>query len=398
METSVKPMAGLFKPYALDSVYYGPTVVQDHILECLPSDSSKAFIITGNSLATKTPVIKELEALLGSKHHAGTFSKISQHAPVAQLDEATAIIKKDSTIDTIISVGGGSPIDSAKALAYRLHEQTGKWARHISIPTTCAAAECTPFAGYTNEQGLKTGVRAPELAIWAIFYDTSFAQHTPQHLFLSTAIRALDHAVETLYHPSSTPIAHAMALHAIHELFVALPASRATHPHDKDAMARVLLACYASLGFLGRNMTSGLGLSHALGYALGSPYGIPHGVTSCMTLAPVMALKAQRDGPHTAAQLARIVDVLPAEFRGGHTGREGDDKVDAQHAADAVAQLVRELGLATNLAELKVDRAAEEGKIVERAMGSAGGLSKSMEEGVRQLVADLWTHGSEARI
>lgn len=45
-------------------------------------------------------------------------------------------------IDTIISVGGGSPIDSGKAISYRLHEKSGKWLHHISIPTTLSVAEC----------------------------------------------------------------------------------------------------------------------------------------------------------------------------------------------------------------------------------------------------------------
>jgi alcohol dehydrogenase class IV len=82
--------------------------------------------------------------------HANTFSKIGEHAPVAQLDQATEQVHKDPSIDTIISIGGGSPIDSAKAISYRVKEKTGKYLTHIAIPTTISAAECSSGAGYTR--------------------------------------------------------------------------------------------------------------------------------------------------------------------------------------------------------------------------------------------------------
>lgn len=126
-------------------------------MESLPTESSRAFVLTGSSLANKTSLIKQVEEQLGSRH-ASTFSKIGQHAPVKELDEATELVLKDENIDTIISVGGGSPIDSAKAISYRLNEKKkGKFLHHITIPTTLSAAECTLGAGYTNEEGMKTG-------------------------------------------------------------------------------------------------------------------------------------------------------------------------------------------------------------------------------------------------
>ena len=136
MESKLSPLTGLYQPNNLSAMYYGPGTVQAHLLDCLPSESSKAFIITGSSLANKTPLVKQVEELLGSKHHAGTFSKIGQHAPIKELDEATDQVKNDPTIDTIISIGGGSPIDSAKAISYRVHEKTDKFLTHITIPTS----------------------------------------------------------------------------------------------------------------------------------------------------------------------------------------------------------------------------------------------------------------------
>ncbi|KAJ5792626.1 uncharacterized protein N7503_008604 [Penicillium pulvis] len=73
----------------------------------------------GNSLAKKTPLIKGLESLLSPKHHAGTYSGITEHSPQAQVEEAASRLQQDTFIDTIISVGGGSPMDSAKNITCR---------------------------------------------------------------------------------------------------------------------------------------------------------------------------------------------------------------------------------------------------------------------------------------
>jgi alcohol dehydrogenase class IV len=258
-ESSNQPLSGLWQPRPLQALYYGPDCVKNHLLSCLPSKSSKAFILTGSSLANKTSLIKDVESLLGDRH-AKTFSNIKQHAPV------------DDSIDTIISIGGGSPIDSGKAISYRAHEKGGQWLHHITIPTTLSAAECTHMAGYTNEDGVKTGIGAKEVAVNAIFYDPKFGAQTPSKLWLGTGCRALDHAIETLYNPTATEIAKVACLQAASSLFQLLPQARQSHGKDDDLTTKLFLAAYSSLGFIGLNMKGGLGLSHALGYALGSPY------------------------------------------------------------------------------------------------------------------------------
>lgn len=199
VESSQNPLSGLWKPTHLQRLYYGSGSVDKYLLECLPSESSKAFIVTGTSLANKTNLIKQVEELLGSKHHAATYSKIGQHAPIKQLDEAADLVLQDESIDTIISVGGGSPIDSAKAISHRLNERKkGKFLYHITIPTTLSAAECTIGAGFTNEDGIKTGVAHPEIAVHVILYDAKFMLETPSWLLMSTAMRSMDHAMELM--------------------------------------------------------------------------------------------------------------------------------------------------------------------------------------------------------
>jgi 3-oxoacid CoA-transferase len=68
-----------------------------------------------------------------------------------------------SGCDVLISIGGGSPIDSAKAIAYNIHEETGKWIPSIAVPTTLSVAETTQNAGFTTEEKHKIAVSNPEL-------------------------------------------------------------------------------------------------------------------------------------------------------------------------------------------------------------------------------------------
>ncbi|KAL1302042.1 hypothetical protein AAFC00_002489 [Neodothiora populina] len=376
-ESSQNPLSGLWKPSHLQQLFYGSDSVKQHLLECLPSETSKAFIITGSSLANKTPLIKSVESILGSRH-AGTFSDIKQHAPVAQLDQATELVLKDSNIATIISVGGGSPIDSAKAISHRCNEKNGKFLHHVSIPTTLSAAECTMLAGFTNEDGQKTGVRGPELPPHAIIYDSKFALETPPHLWLSTGLRALDHAMELMYHPTASEMpCRQLALIAAGDLFTNLPKYKA-NPKDEDAITRLQLASYASLGFIGYNLKGGLGLSHALGYALGSPYSIPHGVTSCLTLGHVVKLKASMDAA-SASQIARMCPFVGVQ-------RTGDDAKDGQAVGQAILDLVESIGEKTDLKTYGVGE-DQKGVIAKLATQSESG---PLYDAVYKLVEGLY--------
>lgn len=365
------PLSGLWAPTQLQKLHYGSGSVKQHLLDCLPSDTSKAFIITGSSLATKTPLVKQLEDILGSKH-AGTFSKIGQHAPVAQLDEATEIVQKDSSVDTVISIGGGSPIDSAKAISYRLHDKSGKWLYHIAIPTTLSASECTMMAGYTESDGVKTGVRGKELVPHVVLYDSTFALHTPARLWTSTGLRALDHAVELLYHPTAAEMpARWMSLQSAGSLFENLIKYK-ENPKDEDIITKLQLAAFASLGFLGYNIKGGLGLSHALGYALGSPYSIPHGITSCLTLGHVVKLKAS--DPDAAEQIARLLPFI------GESA-SGNKQKDAEKVGDRILKLVKDLDLDSDLRNYDVGK-DQISVITKRATGQESGDVYNKVEGL----------------
>lgn len=151
-------------------------------------------------------------------------------------------------------------------------------------------------------------------------------------------MRALDHAVELIYHPLASEIpTKRLCLEAIKELFTYLPLSK-THPNDAEIRTKLFLACYASLfPFL---FSGGVGLSHSIGHAIGATYCIPHGITSCLSLAPVVHSKASN--PDEAEQIARIVPYINKQST-------GDNGKDAHVVADAIAELVKQLGLKTTL-------------------------------------------------
>ena len=92
----------------------------------------------------------------------GGGSALTLDSPIGDIREATGLMSK-SGCDVLISIGGGSPIDSAKAIAYNIHQETGKWVPSIAVPTTLSVAETTQNAGFTTEELHKIAVSNPEL-------------------------------------------------------------------------------------------------------------------------------------------------------------------------------------------------------------------------------------------
>ncbi len=326
----------------------------------------RVLVITGRSLATRTTVIDVVTRALGPLHVA-TFDGIGEHAPREGVARAVAAARAHAA-DTLVSVGGGSPIDAAKAVALELSGDgdggagAGVIPPHIAIPTTLSAAEFSHLAGVTDEAGgpgarpAKAGFADPRVAPRGVILDAALTLSTPERLWLSSGIRALDHAVETLYAPGTHPIEDVLALEAIRRLFHYLPLSK-DRPDDLDARTELQLAAWMS--FFGEVNTP-MGLSHNLGRRMGATYGVPHGVTSCVTLAPVMRFMATRDAGHMAA-IARIGRAIAGDV-------VGDDPRAAQAAVDAVGDLVTRLGLPARLHEVGV----EAGDIPAIAAGTSG--------------------------
>lgn len=214
---------------------------------------------------------------------------ISQHAPMAEIRAGTEDIGL-AGVRAIVSFGGGSAIDAAKIISVRLADSNGRAIPHIAVPTTLSVAELAPGAGYTDEQGDKAGMRDPRLMVSSVIYDADLALMTPMDLWLSTGIRALDHAVEGFLAEGEHPLNDVIALEAIRRLFDSLPRAKEA-PDDAGVRTENQLAAWFSFTLPG---ASAAGLSHTMGKQIGARYGIPHGVTSCLLLPHVMRYQSTR--------------------------------------------------------------------------------------------------------
>ncbi|KAF8742029.1 hypothetical protein RHS02_04049, partial [Rhizoctonia solani] len=364
--------------YGLGSISKLPETVKNLGASC-------ALILTGKSVS-KSPIFEETSKALGSVHVA-SFTDIGQHTPIAGIRAALEILKEKNA-DTIVALGGGSPIDAAKAISYYRNESTSQgFLKIIAIPTTLsAAAEYTHNAGYTNEEGNKVAVSNPELVPDAVILDGSLTVYTPIRLWLSSGIRALDHGVEALYRqpPVAFPIIE-LALASIPQLFENLLKSR-TDPNNLEVRQRLLNAAYLSLS---PNPKPGaLGLSHSLGHKLGATYQIPHGITSCLTLANSTALKARFSDPYSQENLMRAVKRLEAEAKNILPDIDVEGELEASRGGAILSKyiedLVQKLGLRSTLEEWKVPKADLEGiaKAIEKEglAGIEGGPSRQADD------------------
>jgi maleylacetate reductase len=303
--------------------------------------SERPFVITGETIATKTSLLTQLEEYTGRKF-SGVFSGIKQHAPESGIRNATKAAQ-GANADALISLGGGSPIDSTKIVAMEISNRFQQaLLPHLAVPTTLSSAEFSHVAGMTDEkQKRKTGVRDVRLVSRIIFLDAEFSVPTPGWLWASTGIRSLDHAVEAVCSPKHQPFVDALALESIRILFQYLKRS-VQQPVDLDSRSACQFAAWMSdAGAL----SVGTGISHSIGRVIGATWDIPHGITSCLTLAEVMKAEAERNPE-------RLVPIAFAEGR----PVAGSSKQVARSAADGVAELVNELGLSKRLRDYGIKR------------------------------------------
>ena len=330
--------------------------------QCLPSMSTGVFTYSNPRVIHSGPgsveqlgaELQRLEALrvglvttrslVGSANRLGVDpvvrAVIGQHAPMSQIRAGVEELRA-AEVDGIVSFGGGSAIDAAKIISVRLADGDGRAVPHIAIPTTLSVAELAAGAGYTNDTGDKAGMRDPRLMVATVIYDAELTLATPTRLWLSTGIRALDHAVEGFLAPGEHPFSDVMALEAIRRLFNSLPRAKAA-PEDVDVRTENQLAAWFSFTLPG---ASAGGLSHTMGKQIGARHAIPHGVTSCLLLPHVMRYLA-RTMPERIQALAQATGVDPP---------------------DRVEELIASLGLPQHIAEYDVGQAALRGAADELA-------------------------------
>ena len=282
-------------------------------------------------LVTTRSLVSSVERL--SLQPAAT-AVVGQHAPMTQIHDAEASFESDG-VDAIVSFGGGSAIDAAKIVSVHMAGSDGKALPHIAIPTTLSVAELAAGAGFTNEAGDKAGMRDWRLMVETVIYDAELTLATPIQLWLSTGIRALDHAVEGFLAPGEHPFNDVMALEAIRRLFDTLPRAKSA-PKDVDIRTQNQLAAWFSFTLPG---ASAAGLSHTMGKQIGARHEIPHGVTSCLLLPHVLRYLAGHMAERAAAlpSAVAVQDLIAALDLPQHIAAYGIGEAELRRAAGELA-------------------------------------------------------------
>jgi maleylacetate reductase len=336
---------------AMDEVVFGRHAAEAIVEQLDRLGAQRAFLMVSGTLRRETDEIENIKKAMGARC-AGIFDSMPAHTPRAAVI-AAANQARDARADLIVTVGGGSITDGAKAVQLCLANDVSTvegidnikavggvsppmnapTVRQISAPTTIAGGEFTSIAGVTNETTkVKEMLRHPLVIPRVTILDPALGAHTPEWLWLSTGIRAVDHCVEGLCSREAHPYADAQAVMGLSLLARALPRVKADG-NDLSARMDCQIGTWLSTGPLASGVP--MGASHGIGYVLGAEFGVPHGHTSCVMLPFVM-----RWNKHVNATRQALVSAAM-----GHSGEDAGDVLD---------DFIRSLGMPRSLAEVNV--------------------------------------------
>ncbi len=347
----------------MDRVIWGKPAAAALADELQHVGAKRIFLIVSGTLNRETDEIEKVRRALGSKL-VGEFSAMPPHTPRRAVIEAAGMIRA-ANADLIVTLGGGSVTDGAKAITLCLANNitaapdidallpgrtpvSPPSIRQISIPTTLSGGEFSALSGVTNEAtASKDILRHPAIIPQTVILDPAVTVHTPEWLWLSTGIRAVDHCVEGICSNDSNPYADAQALKGLSLLAEGLPKVKA-NPADLDARMKCQMGTWLSMAPLASGVP--MGASHGIGYVLGAVFDIPHGYTSCVMLPAVMRWNQSAN----AARQSQVADAM---------GRSGEDP------SAVLDEFIAGLGLPRSLAGVEVssDRFAQ---IAEQSMAT----------------------------
>jgi maleylacetate reductase len=348
--------SGVYRYPHMDRVIYGSPVAEVLGAEVDRLDARAVFVLASGTLARETEVVTTIRRVLGNRC-AGVAGKVGAHTPRADVVEA-ANAAREAGADLLLTVGGGSITDAAKMVGLCLGNEVTEPAgldayravigsdgsvrrpsvnapsvRFIAIPTTLSAGEFNASAGCTDTvRHVKESFPHPLMAPRTVILDPSVTVHTPEWLWLSTGIRAVDHAVEDLCSINSQPMSDAASIRALRLLSAGL---RAVKSNPSDMAARLDCQLGAWMSMVGTQTGVTKGASHGIGHVLGGTAGVPHGYTSCVMLPHVLRFNHEVN----AERQALVSEALGAPD---------------VPAADVVAALIADLGLPGRLRDVGV--------------------------------------------
>lgn len=272
------------------------TVVGTNVLgeaaPLLKKMGNKAFIVTGRHVAV-SDMMKQLTALLDENGiDCVIFDGITGEPTDTMIENGVEMLKS-SGCDFIIGIGGGSPLDSAKAIAamtvnegsiadYNGKEITGEILPLAAIPTTAGTgSEATKFTVITDsEKGikmlLKGDVLVPKLAI----VDSSFTVGAPKSVTSATGLDALTHAVEAYTSRKAFSMTDTLAVSAVKRIMKYLPIA---YKEPDNSLAREQMSIAALEAGICINNSS-VTIVHGMSRPIGALFHVPHGMSNAMLL------------------------------------------------------------------------------------------------------------------
>jgi alcohol dehydrogenase class IV len=322
----------------------------------------RALVVTDATLVALGEVDRVTERLDRAGIEVHVFDGVEPD-PSVQTVLGGVEVARDVQPDWVVGLGGGSPMDVAKAI-WVLYERPDlqpaeinpfidlglrKKARMVTIPTTSGTgAEVTWAIVLTDtveqrKMGLGNRENVADIAI----VDPVMAAGMPPQLTADTGMDALTHALEGYACTWHTDLTDGLCLKAARDVFRYLPRA-VENGADMEARERLHnAATCAGLGF-GNAMAS---VAHAMGHALGAAFHVPHGRAVGLFL-PCTIEFAAREAPERFADLAQLL---------GFTQSKGEEA--ARTLAERVRSLAYEIGIPGGVAELGIERQAYEGQV-----------------------------------
>jgi choline dehydrogenase len=304
--------------------------------------STRPFVMVDEGIERFNPAVAALLDLLSSSSDltVTVFAKPAGEPTIAMVEDAIAGLAAASS-DSVIAVGGGSVIDTAKAA--RLCAQQGMTFREflasdrtypeatlplVALPTSAGTGSEVSGGAVVSDPdaGRKSGIASPNLRAQVAIVDPVLTHSMPPSMTANTGIDALAQAIAGMVAKVRTPIGDAIALEAIRMMGRSLVAAFRDGSH---AAARSEMACAATMAGLTMNI-SDCTAEHSLGQAIGGLSHAPHGLTVGLVLVETL----ERERHHAPEQLERVADAL---------GVPDDGSRDGSRAVGAVRQILADL-------------------------------------------------------
>lgn len=348
-----RPRSHAYEYEPTTRIISGPGCVARLHSEMAAAGHQRVLVISDAGLE-KAGAVARVRQVLGSRV-AAVFTDVPQDSGLEVVDAAVAV-GMQAGADAIVSLGGGSVMDTAKAVAVALklgikaiqtlgmHALTGAVMPHYAVPTTAGTgSEVTNMAVIRNRAlKVKGYIVDRQIIPVTAFLDPQLTVGLPAGLTASTGMDALTHAIEAYTSKLANPMTDAQALHAIRLLVAHLPTAV---KDGTDMAARTQLQTAATLA--GWAIASAnVGLVHGMSHALGARHGVPHGAGNGVMLPHVMGFNAE--DKRGASRLRDVAVALGADVSGV------SDAQAAAAAGDAVVKLLVATGHPTSLKALNV--------------------------------------------